>query len=250
MNEDIVAERSVHALGARLFAVFLALMVWAFWPSYFARLFEQPDVRFHAHGAALVLWCVLLVLQAQLVRTGRRKLHRRLGVASYVLAPAVVVISVALVHFRVAPALAGAQRLPAYGLHFLALTLLSLVVFAAFYGLAIYHRRRRPAHARYMIATVFPLVTPVTDRLIGAHLRPVIPWLPQIDGAPILPAAGFLLADVLLAALALWDWRANRRMELAVALGVLVAFHAAVLGLYRVPAWNAFCVWFLGLPLS
>jgi hypothetical protein len=250
VSRGAVAEPALHALSARLFALFCALMVWAFWPTYFSRLFEQPDVRFHLHGIALVLWCVLLVLQAQLVRTGRRALHRALGMTSYVLAPAVVLVSVSFVHFRVAPALAGAPRLPPYGLHFLALTLLSLLVFAVFYGLAIAYRRRAAIHARFMIATVFPLVTPVTDRLIGGHFRAVIAWLPQIDGTPILPSAGFALADAILAGLAFWDWRANRRTVFCVVLGLLVIYQAAVLSLHRSAAWNAFCVWFLALPLS
>jgi hypothetical protein len=73
--------------SAWFFLVFLAFAVWAFWPSYFARLFQQPSFQFHAHGIALTLWCVMLVVQPQLLRTGRRRLHRTLGKASYVLAP-------------------------------------------------------------------------------------------------------------------------------------------------------------------
>jgi hypothetical protein len=250
VNRRVAAEPALYALSARLFALFCAAMAWAFWPTYFSRLFEQPDLRFHVHGVALVLWCVLLVLQAQLIRTGRRALHRAFGMTAYVLAPAVVLISVSFVHFRVAPALGGAPRLPPYGLHFLALTLLSLLVFAVFYGLAIAYRKRAPLHARFMVATVFPLFTPVTDRLVGGHWRALIAWLPQIDGTPILPSAGFALVDAIVAALAWWDWRANRRAVFCVVLAVLVIFQTAVLSLHRVAAWNAFCVWFLALPLS
>jgi hypothetical protein len=50
--------------------------------------------------------------------------------------------------------------------------------------------------------------------------------------------------------LAFWDWRANRRTVLCVVLGLLVIYQAAVLSLHRAAAWNAFCVWFLALPLS
>jgi hypothetical protein len=35
-----------------------------------------------------------------------------------------------------------------------------------------------------------------------------------------------------------------------VALGILVAYHVGTLTLHRVPLWNAFCAWFLALPLS
>jgi hypothetical protein len=102
-----------------------------------------------------------------------------------------------------------------------------------------------------MIATVFPLFTPITDRLIGAHWSSLVALAPRIDGSPILPVFGFALADVILLGLAAWDWRANRRADVfAPAFAALAIYHMSVLTLYRVPAWSAFCAWFLGLPLS
>jgi len=87
--------------------------------------------------------------------------------------------------------------------------------------------------------------------LIGAHVPSLVRLVPRIDGSPILPVAGFVLADLILVALVLWDWRANERTDVfPAALGVMLAYHASVLTLYRVPAWHAFCAWFLGLPLS
>jgi hypothetical protein len=244
------ADGLLYRHSSKFFVAFLVSMVVAFWPSYFTRLFEQPSFWFHAHGIALSAWCVLLVVQAQLVRTGRRSVHRALGKTSYVLAPAVVIVSTLFVHYRVAPALRGASVLPPMALHFLALTLISLLAFGLFYALAIWFRRDAHVHARWMVCTVFPIVTPVTDRLIGGYLRGLVPLVPRIDGSPILPAAGFLLADVAMAILAVWDWRANRRVAVfPVALAVLVAYHVGTLTLHRVPVWNAFCVWFLGLPL-
>ena len=236
--------------SARFFVVFLALAVWAFWPSYFARLFEQPNLWFHAHGVALALWLGMLVVQAQLIRTQRRSWHRQLGKLSYLLAPAVVMITTVFIHQRVATVVVGLPVLPPMALHFLALTLLSLVAFALFYGLAIALRRDAQTHARWMICTVFPLVTPVTDRLIGAHLRSLVGIVPRIDGSPILPTVGFLLADLVLVALSWWDWRVNRRRDVfPVALGVLLVYHVGTLTLHRVPLWKAVCVWFVGLPL-
>jgi len=141
--------------------------------------------------------------------------------------------------------------LPSFVLYFLALTLNAVAAFALFYGLAIYYRRDSQRHARWMLSTVFPLFTPVTDRLIGAHVPSLVRLVPRIDGSPILPVAGFVLADLILVALVLWDWRANERTDVfPAALGVMLAYHASVLTLYRVPAWHAFCAWFLGLPLS
>jgi hypothetical protein len=155
------------------------------------------------------------------------------------------------VHQRLGAGLGGVPQLPAMALHFLALTLLATAVFAIFFALAIYWRSRPAVHARWILCTVLPLVTPVTDRLIGAHLRPLINFLPRIQGNPILPTGGFLLADLVVLALALWDWRANRRASVfPVALALLLTYHVGTLTLHQVPWWNSFCVWFLALPLS
>lgn len=240
----------LHRLSPRFFVLFLGLTVWAFWPSYFSRLFEQPSVLHHAHGVVLAGWLVLLVTQAQLIRTQRRSLHRLLGKLSYVLAPAVVIVTTMFVHQQMA-SLAGFSRLPATALHSLALMLGSLAVFAVFYGLAIAKRRDSQTHARWMVCTVLPMFTPVTDRLIAFNLPSVIGWLPRIEGSPILPVVGFAAADLILLALSWWDWRTNRRLDVfPVALGVLLVYHVATLGLHLVPAWSSFAVWFLALPLS
>jgi hypothetical protein len=244
-------DEALYSNASRFFAVFLVFVVWAFWPSYFARLFEQPNVRFHAHGIVLTLWCVMLVVQAQLVRTNRRQLHKQLGKASYVLAPALIVITLSFVHYRVSGGLRVIPVLPASVLYFLSLTLNALVAFAVLYGLAIYHRKTPPVHGRFMLATAFPLFSPVTDRLIAAHFRPLIGLVPQIDGSPVLPVAGFALADLILLGLSVWDLRSQRRVWVfPTALGVLLLYHTSVLTLYRFEFWQSFCRWFLSLPLS
>lgn len=243
---------ALYGFSARFFIVFLALTVWAFWPSYFSRLFEQPNIWFHAHGVALSLWLLMLVVQAQLIRTGRRSLHRNLGKLAYVLAPAVVVFSTVFVHQRIGARLPeGMPVLPDAALTSLALMLGSLVAFAVCVGCALKFRRDSQVHARWMIASVFPLVTPVSDRLIAGYLPSALGVLPRIGGSPALPLVGFVAADLILVALSWWDWRANRRVNVfPVALAVLILYHVGMLTLHRVPLWNAFCVWFLGLPLS
>ena len=242
---------ALYRNSSRFFAVFLVFVVWAFWPSYFARLFEQPSMWFHAHGVVLTLWCAMLVVQAQLVRTGRRRLHKQIGKISYALAPALVLVTMSFVHYRVSGPLTVIPMLPASVLYFLALTLNALVAFAVLYGLAIYHRHTPPLHGRFMLATAFPLFSPVTDRLIAAHFRPLVGLVPQIDGSPVLPVVGFALADTILLGLTIWDLRSRQRVRaFPIALGVLLLYHASVLTLYRFDFWQSFCRWFLSLPLS
>ena len=243
-------DRALYRNSAMFFAVFFAAAVWAFWPSYFSRLFDQPDIRFHLHGIAMTLWCAMLIAQAALIRAHRRGIHRQLGKLSYVLAPALVITTATFVHFRIQGALQGVTS-PNAVYFFLALTLNALVVFVILYGLAIYHRREPAVHARYMICTVFPLFSPVTDRLISAHFRPLMAFVPWVDGTPILPVAGFALADAILICLSIWDWVSNRRLNVfPIALGLLVAYHVSVLTFHRLPAWHSFSAWFASLPLS
>lgn len=64
------------------FALFLALTLIAFWPTYLSRLGEQPTYHFHLHGILMVLWLALLVTQAHLIRAKRRPLHRKLRLRS------------------------------------------------------------------------------------------------------------------------------------------------------------------------
>jgi len=244
-------DAALYRNSGMFFALVLLCAVLAFWPSYFARLAEQPDARFHAHGVVMILWLALLVAQGVLIRANYRALHKRLGLSSYLLAPALILVTASFVHYRIGPVPPALTRLPDGALYFLALTLNSLVAFALLYGLAIYHRREPLVHARYMVCTVFPLFTPITDRLIGANAPGIVGLVPRIAGAPVLPVVGFILADVLLIGLVAWDWTANRRRDVfPIALGIVAAYHVSVLTFHEVPFWQDFGRWFLRLPLS
>lgn len=236
----------VYRFGFQLFAVFGAAVLLAFWPSYFSRLSSQPTFHPHTHGLTMSLWVGLLAAQAWLIRSGRRQIHRRVGLLSYLLASALVVAAINFLHFRVR----DAAVLGDAGIYFVTLVLNALVAFLVLFGLAMWNRRQPAVHARFMIATVFPLFTPVTDRLIGRYMPSIVPMVPSIGGSPVVPTAGFLLADAILVALSLWDWTTNGRRVFPVALGVLLLYHASVLTFYRFEFWQAFCAWFVRQPLS
>lgn len=247
-TQAIARGNVLHRNAVWLFGIFAVLMLVAFWPSYYSRLDTQPTFHFHAHGMALTVWIGLMVAQAWLMRVGRRATHRSLGRWSYLAAPLVVIATINFAHFRV-------QVVPVpldpASLYFLTLVLMALAAFVVLYGLAMFSRRHPQLHARYMIATLFPFVTPVTDRLVGRYAPSLVPMVPSIGGSPVVGVVGFILVDALLVALVLWDWRANKRVDaFAIALAVLVVFHVSVLTFYELPFWIAFGNWFVGLPLS
>lgn len=244
----VLPDRVLHQQSIWWFACFFLFAVWAFWPSYFSHPLTQPEIRLHTHGIAMTLWCVMLISQAYLIRKGLKQTHRLVGKASYALVPFIVFATINLVHFRMK---GSAGQLSNVSLYFTALMLNAVVVFMVLYGLAIYHRRRAPLHARYMVCTAFPLFTPITDRLIFNHFPPVVSLVPVLDGSPMVQVVGFLLADVLLLVLAVWDWRVNRRKDaFPIALGLMVLYHVSVLTFYRIPLWKVFSEWFVKLPLS
>lgn len=231
-----------------LFGGFAAAMLVAFWPSYYSRLSAQPSYYFHFHGLALTLWVALLVSQAWLIRSNNRAAHRSIGRWSYAAAALVVLATIQFAHFRAQVVL---LPLDPSTLYFLTLVLMALVAFGVLYGLAMLFRRNSARHARYMVASLFPFVTPVTDRLIGRFAPSLIDLVPTIGGAPVVGVIGFILADAMLAALAVWDWRVNRRTDVfPLALAVLVLYHVSVMTFYRMPAWIAFGNWFVALPIS
>ena len=236
----------LYHIGFRLFVVFAVAMVVAFWPSYFSRLADQPSVHHHAHGMAMTAWLVLLVVQASLMRSGNRALHRRLGLVSYLLVPTIVVVTLRFVHYT----LRDVPDQGEYGLFFLALVAWTLVTFVTLFGLAMVYRARPAVHARFMVSTLFPLFPPVTDRLIARFLPSVIEWMPRIGGGEILQVAGFGIADTILAGLALWDWQKNRKRVFWVALAIVVAGQAVILNAHRLGVWQAFSLWFVGLAIS
>lgn len=239
--------RFLYDYSAVAFVVFFLFALWAFWPSYYSHMGDQEEIRYHTHGIAMTLWCMMLIGQAWLIRGKRFVLHRRLGKWSYFLMPALLILTLNLVHHL----LSGQEGWNPISLYSLALMVNATLVLAILYGLAIYHRRRPLLHARYMLGTVFPLFTPVTDRLIYVHFKPVLNYMPTIEGRPIAPVAGFLLADLFLLLLVYWDWKAHQRLDVfPKILALLVAYHISVLTFYRFPFWEKFGNWFLSLPLS
>jgi FtsH-binding integral membrane protein len=244
----VAAVPSLYHFGVRLFAIFTMAMLVAFWPSYFSRLAEQPSSHHHAHGIAMSLWLVLLIAQASLMRAGNRALHRRLGLLSFLLVPVIVAVTLRFVHYTL-------QEVPRLGasasaLFFLALVVITLVVFVVLFALAMLYRKQPAVHARFMVATLFPLFPPVTDRLIGRFMPSIIDAMPRIGGGPIVQCAGFAIADAILVGLSIWDWRANQRRVFPVALAIVVAGQSAILTLHRFEFWQAFGPWFVALPLS
>lgn len=224
------------------FASFMLLAIVAFWPKYFSSILANQPLLIHAHGISMTLWCLSLIVQPYLIKTKRLKIHRWVGTASYLLVPFFIISTLLLVHAILSPAI----RLTNGHYYFFTLVFNALVAFAILYGLAIYHRKNSGKHARYMICTVFTMITPVTDRLISRYFRFIIDFVPRIDQIPVVPVAGFLIADIILLGLILYDWRYSKsNYSFLVAWSVLLIYHVSVLTFYQFGFWQVFTQWFL-----
>ncbi|MGE0811846.1 MAG: hypothetical protein AB7O28_26405 [Vicinamibacterales bacterium] len=144
----------------------------------------------HLHGWAFFLWYGLLPTQAGLVAVRRVGLHRTLGQASLILA--VVMVATGLI-------VVGAQmelaRLPDGSpfWRFLGPSIfVTLVLFAAFYGLALWFRKRQAFHKRLMLLASTGALGAAAFRLAGA----VIGFGPEAGAIGLLAPNVLILAAI------------------------------------------------------
>jgi hypothetical protein len=155
-------------------AVALALTALVgFGPTYFMRPVFRPPTTLtplmHVHGLLFGAWTLLLVVQTTLVAAGRTDLHRRLGVASVVLALLMLGAGGLLAMSSARQGLAPGGMDP---VTFLAIPLGALAMFAAFVGAAFTWRRSPAVHKRLMLLATISIITPAIARLWFVHQRP------------------------------------------------------------------------------
>jgi uncharacterized membrane protein YozB (DUF420 family) len=220
------------------FVALVLVAIAGFWPSYFSRIHQEAELRVHLHGAAMSLWCLMLVVQSYLIRTDRRGLHRQVGKLSYALVPFIFLSTLTLQRIRVQE---SAEGLTPELLYFLYVVLSLLAVFVFTYALAIYHRRRPQVHMRYMACTALPLIDPIGARLLHNHLGMDFPMIQVVT---------FGVTDFVLLCLIVWDRkRLDRFRVFPLMLGVLLAAQVPTFFVSELPWWRAFAAWYGGIPL-
>lgn len=222
------------------FALIPLFAVWGFWVTYFTRPVETLVRLDHVHGIAMFGWCLMLIVQAALIRSHRRPIHRTVGRLSYVLAPLIVISTIMLANFRL-----DARGLTPQALYFLALQIFMLLQFAVFYVQAIRHRRNSPVHARYMVCTALPLLDPIFARIIGVN------FIPFEQAGYLIQYLTFGATDLILLVLIVRDWVEERRHDVFLpALGVVLVTQLPIFFAVESAAWMRFAAWFMSLPLS
>lgn len=214
-----------HYFGV-ISALLLFLTVWGFSDNLLWRI-DQPsnrDPKFIAHGVFCLSWMALFCSQAWLIRVRNVRLHRRMGVAAFVVAIGVV-LSTGYVFYDVwrpwaemSPLVRGNRLL--------------LVGFGIFAFMAYLGRRRPDDHRRYVLLASIFMMEPVLSRAFD----PIEPLLLGLVGDAIEPMwwVFFVIVwNALLLSLVAYDAASQGSVHKVTVRG-LVVFYAIWLGVVLV----------------
>jgi hypothetical protein len=219
-----------------LFATLIfGIFIWGFWPTFYGHPLSLKTNMHYVHATATTLWLVLLVIQPLLIRLNNRPLHKAVGKLSYVIFPLMIVSGLILLQHR-QHALTEVDDW-AYGFFYLIVQ--SVFVESLFFGLGLYHRKEPAIHGRWMLATIFPLLSAATDRLLGRMFY---------ENSLTAMYTGWAVADLVLVALSIWDWRSHKKLNVfPIALAIMIVHHTDWYLVGQIPAWRHFADWFAAL---
>lgn len=214
-------------LAAAITVLFITL--WGFSATYFAPLFGRASafggriadlpLIVHLHGWSFFLWYVLLVTQSTLIRHGRVRAHRRLGISSVVLAAIMVLSGTITIVFNIHLTLEH-QGPPVWRTGGLAI-FATLMLFVMFYGLGIRHRGRAETHKRLMLMAGVPALGAAVGRILLVVFAPM----------PMNVAAGILLTNLLIVGAMAYDKIVHRRVHPVYLAGLAVCLLTELIAL-------------------
>jgi hypothetical protein len=209
----------------------LALTFVAFWPGYFSKL-PVKKVAHHYHAASAVLWMLLAIAQSWTIHHDRIALHRKVGLAIFILFPFFLIAGMWVIHVEAAT-LAGdftsleGKQIAQFGFF----DPLANIAFALLFYEGLKYRYKVHLHARYMLATLLFVISP-----IGFRLLPIlIPFLRPDENFSYAMAGGNLIA--LAVALYLYRQAPKHGRPFLIAAGFIAAQEITFETLGRIPAW-------------
>ena len=213
----------------------LAVSVLGFWTPYFSRLTAAQGLA-HVHALMMLAWIGMLVAQPMLIRARRLAWHRRVGKASYVVVPLMIISALVLAQLRmrtVPPQMRPVQQFILY------LGVSASLLFVVIWGLGIRYRRDTALHARFMVATALTLVDPSLARVM-------IFWVPAVP-PPLYQWISFGVVYAVLVLLIALDPLPRGRKAFMGVLGLFIAMHASIMLVPGTVAWQRFATWYAGI---
>jgi hypothetical protein len=230
VNSTLDRRLSDRRLFAAAAVAFPLIVLAGFARTYYLKgLFDSPPLAslvVQVHGALMTAWVALFIIQVRFIATRRVRLHQRLGYGGIALAVLIIVVGF-VTALRAARFGAASTPPGASPLAFLIVPLFDLVMFAIFFGGAIYYRKKPAEHKRLMLLTAVNFLPPAVARIPIAGLQALGPvWF-----------FGFPTA-LLLFCLVLDTWR-NRRLNTILLTGalLLVVSYVVRLALMGTPVW-------------
>lgn len=242
-----------HALDRWIYVItaasFIVIVLAGFVPSSLAKIAAvEAGVRppfplvLHMHAVLMGSFLLLLLAQTILVANGRCDLHRRLGLAAMVIAPAIVIVGFILVPTNYYGLWNAAQAAPEGPREQLQQTVRFIenimllqfqvgILFPLLLAIGLRARRGDPGfHKRMMILATAMALPAGIDR---------IAWLPTT--MPASPLASDLYTLLAVSPLLLWDVIRNRSLHRAyrVWLALWLPVAAAAYVLWDTEAWHA-----------
>lgn len=176
MNAELVIDRSAQGgdvidrwFYVFMAALYLAVAVLGFAPRSVQILtgeLRNPPLVVHVHAALMTAWLVLFLTQTSLVALGERRMHRRLGILSFVLAPAMLasMFGATLSWHTFMSELD--PNLSAFGTNMLLSFYRSMLFFPIFFVWGAVTRRNDPeTHKRMMVLATVLLTSGGIDRM-------------------------------------------------------------------------------------
>jgi hypothetical protein len=197
---------------------FCALAIGGFWPTYWGPVTAGSLVAgapvLHIHGLLFTAWPLFFLTQAWLAAQGRFRQHRALGVAGGVLALTMVITGVWVTGYSINAQ--SALGYPEQARIFSIASFSKLVFFAVCVAIALAYVRRPGIHKRMMVLATVALMQTALARIFFVLFAP--------DGSPQRPGLGeppsllvsvptSVVTDLILVAIALYDWRAHGRLH-------------------------------------
>ena len=188
----------------------------------------------HFHGAMLMSWFFMLIVQPFLIRYKKNAIHRNLGKLGYVLAPMVcysIFLVTKMVYYREI-----ATRPEARVLAQLSLDIPTIFIFGLLFALAMINRKDSSVHMRYMIATALTMLGPGLGRAL------------IIFGGfsfPVSVSTVYYITDILAILFLLNDFRNGANTKPFLTICLIFVINHLCWGFQDAGWWQAIAKWFV-----
>jgi hypothetical protein len=220
-----------------LSALFIATVA-AFWPVYFARL-SEVKTAIHVHTLLGILWLLLMIAQAYLIRQKKIQQHRTIGRISYFIVPAFTLSNLLLFRDFVNM---DSEFERMFGAQITFYDLTGLLLFVVLFTLAVTkYRRNINIHSRLMVASLSFLLFPIISRLFLFYASLGL-------GVTDILLTGIYSTELLYLALVIHDWRNGKiYFVYPLVLGYVTIQHIGFLYSKEWQWWHEFITWYASI---